>query len=147
MSNIPDRLFKYCTAEVGLKVLKTGKVRFTPPNEFNDPFDLNPAHNFAEADLDRLTKDHINKTHAFLPPSAYIDYQAFRRQNFKPLRKKAEQLRRLKMAYDSLSKHFGVFCLTEHKSSLLIWAHYADSHKGCVIELSFRGRVPDPFTA
>lgn len=149
MAEIPAKLFKYCTAEVGLKILETGKVRFTPPNEFNDPFDLNPAHNFTDEDLDRVTKDQINKTYAFFPPADKVDYQKFYKDNFMHLRQRAEQnLRQLEpalpqMAYDSLSKHFGVFCLTEHKSSLLMWAHYADSHKGCIVEVSLRGKVPE----
>jgi hypothetical protein len=34
----------------------------------------------------------------------------------------------------------GIFCLTENPDSLLMWAHYADSHRGFVIE--FDGESP-----
>ena len=38
----PSRLYKYCTARAGLRIVGVSKLRFTPQNRFNDPFDAQP---------------------------------------------------------------------------------------------------------
>ncbi|HUW50414.1 MAG TPA: hypothetical protein VMV75_05295 [Sulfuricella sp.] len=36
------RLFKYVRPESGLEILVSGLIRFSPPQAFNDPFELKP---------------------------------------------------------------------------------------------------------
>ncbi len=41
MTNKPKVLYKYTTAEVGLKILETQTIRFSNPKTFNDRYDCN----------------------------------------------------------------------------------------------------------
>jgi hypothetical protein len=40
-----------------------------------------------------------------------------------------------KKMHDGFEKHIGILSLTESPNNLLMWAHYANSHQGFVIEL------------
>jgi len=40
----------------------------------------------------------------------------------------------IKTVIDSINKSFGILCFTEKKDNLLMWSHYANSHKGFVLE-------------
>jgi hypothetical protein len=39
---------------------------------------------------------------------------------------------------DSIDQKFGILSLTAAKENLLMWAHYADEHKGAVVEIDIR---------
>lgn len=36
-------IYKYMSAEIGLKYLRTWHLKYTPPRDFNDPFDVLPS--------------------------------------------------------------------------------------------------------
>lgn len=36
-----------------------------------------------------------------------------------------------------INKEFGLFCLTKRPDSIRMWSHYADKHKGVVLEINF----------
>ena len=40
----------------------------------------------------------------------------------------------LKIILESINTTFGILCFTEKKDNLLMWSHYANSHKGFVLE-------------
>ncbi len=40
----------------------------------------------------------------------------------------------IKLALESINRQFGVLCLAEKPNNLLMWAHYAGSHSGFVLE-------------
>ena len=49
-------------SKAGLPGLTEGKLKITPPNEFNDPFELSPG-----IVIDGLSKDDLRKSFSFVP--------------------------------------------------------------------------------
>lgn len=99
-----------------------GKAYFSSPNNFNDPFELS-AVLFPPSDEEI---DHVAKQH---------------NHNYKKLSKSKRQKLRRKVRLDLAKsenvvsteewlKDIGVLCLTEKPTNKLMWAHYADCHKG-----------------
>lgn len=80
---------------------------------------------------------------AVLPPEAF---QAFS-QSFLPFAEDAaaklmEMLvpRIREIMCEKFEELIGILCLTESPTNLLMWAHYADSHAGFVLELVLNPR-------
>ena len=46
--------------------------------------------------------------------------------------------RTIRLALEAMNKQFGVLCLAEKPSNLLMWAHYSNSHSGFVLEFDER---------
>ncbi|PNV83898.1 MAG: hypothetical protein C0627_03670 [Sulfurimonas sp.] len=90
------------------KVFENKTLRFTSPNDFNDPFefrhlieDLNPSDS---DDLNTL----INTT---------FDKNQFHN-----------------IALDFELEHVGTLCLSAKNDDILMWSHYANNHSGIVLE-------------
>ncbi len=112
-----------------LSIIKDGTIRFSHPKIFNDPFDCYP-------DIDEKA---ISK--------AYEQDKEFfkklgRRLNLSPaqrIQEKPKQLKKLETAphsTDILNNEVGICSLSRNPLNLLMWAHYATSHTGFVVEFS-----------
>lgn len=143
------RLHKYVTLDILRKILDGG-IRFTPPGQFNDPFEI-PGIMAAEvrsrfAGLSGLitqTQDIMSglmssplsvpaaastlPIHYFLRPSDEGD------QNERRLPDTQIQQEILSRV-ETIDTTYGILSLTETHNNLLMWAHYADDHRGAVIE-------------
>lgn len=158
-----DFFYKYVTAETAKAILKSGCVRWSSPRLFNDPFDIQfdlhvsfSEDEWREVALSRLTQclhaprptllkvsslktglfnlllDQLQKTH----PD--ISDEQIRNEFEAPIR---EGWRRMNLKMPDRHKEMReivsnlcVFCVTEVPDSLLMWAHYADSHTGAVLK-------------
>lgn len=148
---LPSALYKYVTAEVGLHILRNWKIRFSPPATFNDPFEMRPhmapptetklMENFEEEMLKRAKED-LRK---MLPPS--IPYESVEPLVKSFLKNNKDKLlhgampqvasafgEMAKVVNKTFNREIGILCLCEVPKHLLMWAHYADSHKGLLIE-------------
>lgn len=139
-------LFKYCGAS-GSLVLKNLEMKVTPPNEFNDPFEFSPVvrtkdpKGHAEREVQKVIDDprFYNAHRAdFAHLSTFAEFQTYVDRN---RAKFAQFLENSTSTLDAgfdvlniLSQQFGVVCLSGDSLQPLMWAHYADSHKGMVIE-------------
>jgi len=101
------RLYKYTTYRKEL--FKDLLFRFTPPSKLNDPFE---GQADKQAEIDRISK------------SVWKDEE-----------KRKDFLNAL-INRDAWNDDIGVFCLSESKHSLIMWSHYADNHRGIIIEFS-----------
>lgn len=145
------RLYKYLHPD-RVDILASQKIRFTQPALFNDPFEMNPY--IKEIASDEEIEAQFEVEHESQIRSIYnAKPRHFRRANsfekFKAAFSKEEMLPRLKIAakttavnyarealYDAISKAIGILCLTTKPDNLLMWAHYANSHTGFVLELN-----------
>jgi len=147
---IPGTLFKYLPPERA-DVLSSLMLRFTPPAEFNDPFDSSPAMGeaFSEDDTRRLIADSIGESvsvaYGMLPPEsrAAMPLELFRTL----IGPKLEEALLEKSGFiagivNSAAKRsvqhgvrgmLGVLSLSEVPDDLLMWAHYAGNHEGFVL--------------
>lgn len=142
-------LYKYLKSSVGLDVLQTGLIRFSPPQVFNDPFELKP--NIAGfTSIDGLANLSGEKNHQILEseyqglPSffkAVLPYDQFVALTEKMLWPEsgvqagtqilAPYVR--KALEDRLEAIAGLLCLTENHENLTMWAHYGESHQGMIV--------------
>jgi hypothetical protein len=141
-------LYKYLDLSVGLKVLQTGRIRFSPPQTFNDPFELKPnIAGFAPSDeLDsnierppEILESEYQRLPLFMKTSQpYERYVELTKKMLWPesdaqtgTQILAPYLR--KALEDRLEEIVGILCLTESHENLTMWAHYGDKHQGMVI--------------
>jgi Protein of unknown function (DUF2971) len=126
--------------------VRDGLIRFTPPGAFNDPFEM-PAFKAAEAEAMRaglagltsqtqdimagLMRGQIPAA-AWTPAMAYwqglAGTQTERTKLAVPSRSAIERLRHI-------DRTFGILSLSCSSDNLLLWAHYADEHRGLAIEI------------
>ena len=142
-------LYKY-VEPARIDVLRAGKIRFTPPRSLNDPFELNPYFT-GLMDRTRLISE-LNSKHSMIvnatvrayPPAVRSDVE---RQVLAMLRTEGDQLRREFEAMSAVeakesgprilawvNKKLGMLALSEVPDDILMWSHYADGHKGMVLE-------------
>jgi len=133
-------------------------VRFTQPAEFNDPFELRP-HIKGLADDGTVRRQHAIafEMHSIESQVASaIDNLALspvdkRKLNVAEIAnmvasRNHEALQLVsnisnalgptlsRQMSDIFNRELGIFCLTEEPLNLLMWAHYADHHRGVVVE-------------
>lgn len=137
-------LHKYTKAQRGLSYLREGYLRFSPVPEFNDPFEMRPCIDSlgTPAQIEEKIQEIMDEDGVSSPELKAALIQQAKEETLPILRERA---------YKDLST-LGVLCLVkESPYDLLMWAHYADSHRGCVLEFNgshewFRtkhGRNPD----
>ena len=142
-------LFKYCN-EAGKFILQNLEIKVTPPNELNDPCEMRPvvlnsdpkgwARRFAQKALTDPSYYNAN-THAYPNCKNFRQFQNFARRHRAAMVAQLEQASPKLDAdlqgeiLDTVSKKWGIVSLSADPVSHLMWAHYADSHKGLAVEL------------
>lgn len=136
---IPKTLYKYrnWSDSNHKKLISRGELYYPSPNSFNDPFDCNleiSYHLLAEDEDMRLKyfTEVVNRRYAnFSVQARNAKVQdLIRQERYKDI----DYLRmRHEESIELLNKRFGVLSLTPIYDNILMWAHYANSHKGfCV---------------
>jgi hypothetical protein len=153
-----DRLlYKYCDHR-GIDVLDRLRLKVTPPNRFNDPFEFTPQMRelVSEAALRYVLNEDamreiypkLIQTGRFSESLAAFRHEIGRRSPelakalIETFPQTAQEFRR--GCVDMISKAFGVICLSSLCDDILMWGHYTNSHTGMVIgfarEHDFRRR-------
>jgi hypothetical protein len=143
-------LFKYLHPK-RTDVLRDANIRFSSPKALNDPFELKPHISSVVRPDDipesvaRALPEQIDVACKNMPSHlrAVVSEDTYRALlvELAPVVKSATVtlLRTIDpMVVANVEKAFedilGILCLTENPASLLMWAHYADSHQGFVLE-------------
>lgn len=118
------RLFKYMSAGRLLALLKQPSIRFTQPNALNDPYEchltldrktlLENYREFRRAGDPGISVERLDESVAMAESQLVIDAL---------------------LHYRERRNSLGVVSLSEDPLQLLMWAHYADEHRGSAIEL------------
>jgi hypothetical protein len=140
-----------------VRLFRSGMLRFTQPIEFNDPFEMQPfLKGLADAPtLDSQFHDGFGKTlnsqidemlaklNLTAEQKARIDRESIQQRVQSQAPAALEMFKSFaqiitplvgKQIYKTVNENLGVLCLTEKPDNLLMWAHYADHHRGVVIE-------------
>jgi hypothetical protein len=150
MRVVPTSVFKYVTAE-RLDIILNQRIAFTPPNRFNDLFDVRPEVKPVTdaAFLRKHAKEAERKFLKSLPRNQRPRNKRQRSGILRGLRAGAVQhfqgqaqgfaASQEAQLQDEISKVFGILCFSEVSpddpdDADLMWAYYADSHRGFVIE-------------
>lgn len=172
----PDRFYKYATAAGALAMLRTRSAWWKSPPLFNDPFDtqleLNigcDANDILAAMTPRLEQlifsdevllpsidDDVKK--AILLARAYARAHPEERGailaglplGFRGKLPEIEKaLKNGQGLWTAFLNRMRVFCVSELKDDILMWAHYAECHRGAVLELrplsGMRGALREAF--
>lgn len=132
---LPKNIYKYQRVnDYCLTGLKSGKVYFSKPINFNDPYDC--AHGF-DFELPEEAVEQYRQEQVKTAPDPSI------RKEFSniPLEilvhhVKEQGLQNIKREQEITYKARGVLSLAEENDNLLMWAHYADSFRGICLEFS-----------
>jgi hypothetical protein len=155
------RLFKYATASIGLTILKNRTLRWRAPDWFNDPFEFKSPFEYG-FEWDEMMEAAVRRLATILTqpeePRFVQGYQsapniADRRRECKG-RDPAEVYEKIRFAFahhfekrfkedarsDAKNWHdmkqtYRVLCLSAVHDHILMWSHYADGHRGVVLEL------------
>lgn len=112
-------LFKYreCN-DYTLDIFKTGKVHFSRPTDFNDPFDCKPI-------IDRNLVIGWNAFELFTAADGSIETHPLELQSSNDF---------LKEVYNNSFSQVGIFCVSARGDCPQMWAHYAGNHQGLCLE-------------
>ncbi len=162
---------KYVTAEIAIKILCELKVKYSAPLLFNDPFDTQQDFNPDDDEILEITCDRIknliyqndepNYTEMDYILATKLKIMRSNRENLKPeewleaMRKDKNRtilnfrnwLAGFNIAWQDCCKDDRIFCVVENYDNLLMWAHYADCHKGAVIKLRCIPELDTPMCA
>lgn len=121
----PRKLYRYMGFGKWWKEnLFKGNIHLSEPKTFNDPFDSVPFINMEEF-WEKCGRSLFEKNNGF------------------DLKINPEELSlAVKEMVDFAQEEMRVCCFTENKGSLLMWAHYAQSHTGFCIEYD-TSKMPD----
>lgn len=153
--------FKYAAPDTALAVLKSKSVRYSSPLRFNDPFDVQSGlhFDFDVSDLHRIVLDKLAElaaapteprvdtedpwgqlvmlcrkyypTHGF-PKDRWLEKSA---PSFAQLLNEIRDTQEKYQKYwEDMLPSMRVFCVSEERDNLLMWAHYAKDHAGVVFE-------------
>jgi len=120
----PLPLYKYVSAEVARKIIEGKKLKFTQPDNFNDPFDCV---------IDRLKFDLSD-----IGEEVENDLLKLKRKFGSSL----DEITNEKLASIYLAsisdklKRSSVTCFSLSNDIPLMWAHYADKHQGICIKFT-----------
>jgi hypothetical protein len=141
--------YKYF-GNLGIKVLEDLRLKITPPNEFNDPFELTPRSNFTITVVDMINRAKTNPSyycsvfedmkndgypHAFkqfiatLPTILPLKFREFKKLM------RQELVNNDMKSLNQASEKMGILCVSKIPNSIPMWSHYANYHKGIVIGL------------
>jgi hypothetical protein len=141
---MPPLIYKYF-GKHGVEVVEDFELKVTPPNEFNDIFEVTPrasAEAFSRQEFDTLMdseagknwlNERLSKSKKFRRGYALLGGNRQKFYEFVvPLMPGIKQGICEKLL-DEISKHFGLICFCDDPQHLLMWSHYSDGHKGIVI--------------
>ena len=126
------KTYKYLGKVSSEIFLEKQTIRFSQPKAFNDPFELQPEFYVEDASFiegDERPCKFVIHGHQ----SVYEKYLL----NDRPTQTQLQKVDG-KGIFSQLSEHVGILCLTRAETlipaNFLMWAHYAESHQGLVIE-------------
>ncbi len=138
--NVPDKVYKYRTfSEYSLANFRNDTIWATNPANFNDPFDsisierdisLKELDNISSTAMAQITMDdESNNIHR----CSYGSYASIFSQEEK---EKLEKLFKIinRVTAGRTQHTFKVACLSETNTSVLMWSHYSNDHRGFCIE-------------
>lgn len=120
----PASLYKYYSdTPEKLDSVKKNRMWYSAPCNFNDVFDC---------DISIDDKKVFNEALKLFPDKRGIRPGSNAWKSFRATM--TQQLRALRSQFDELRNTTGVSCLSESENSLLMWAHYANNHRGFCVE-------------
>jgi len=141
-----ELIYKYCRRH-GVEFIENNKLKFSPPIEFDDPFELRPQPGDSKLsieDSNALLNDDLRMRQLYESEKSTTSFDDWLRpRRASPIEFNRELARVMSEAIESycpgalasISKEYGMTCFSETPSDVRMWSHYANEHKGVVIGL------------
>lgn len=121
---LPSEVYKFIKIDENLlKTLINGEIWFPSPLSFNDPFDcqIDDQTDWSYESIRKYLTSIFPKTENDQSIEAKIKEYNLTPENFSKYYTEKQKL---------ITSRYGVTCFTNRPCNMLMWAHYADSHKG-----------------
>ena len=166
-------LFKYTSAETALLILQNGKVRYSSPLLFNDPFDvqtelifdfdINTFPQIVHEEIEDIifSRKHVElnsndewgqalmllrekvTTHGYYPEELKAVIELF----LKYLTGLIDETRKqFNLNWQAFLPRLRVFSMSEINDNILMWSHYADYHEGVVFKFKVVPELDTPLS-
>lgn len=121
-------IYKYYKINTFLyDVLISNQLYFSTFNQFNDPYDCYMTF------FEKVTEEDFKVYLKGLKLSEEIVQKYLKAFSRKP----DEFVKPFIDAYKGWINHYGICCFTKGKENILLWSHYADSHKGVCLGFDY----------
>jgi hypothetical protein len=154
-----DSFYKYTTRDAALAILNNRSLRWSSPKNFNDPFDMqfdlqgrDAYDEVRQRALDALWDAHysldeipvgnqlgqvINAFRSKFPELSRREFnREFGEALDKSLQASAAGISETNSKLKELIEDTKILCLSESHTSVLMWSHYAELHRGVVLEIA-----------
>jgi hypothetical protein len=132
-------------AERLAKTLGEKVVYCSKPSDFNDPWDCKPFYNLEILADDKERERHAEWAVNLCRSCANMSEQdiATMRETLRTDEAKARTIIRqiTDSVVEAITERYRVYCLGPDLGNLLMWSHYADSHRGICLEFNLRNDV------
>lgn len=135
----PRFLYKYRTVDASQDesvdrlrdILVRGRIWFSAPTAFNDPFDM--AANIRVDGTAKARRERIAKSLS----SQGKTWMAVRSQTNELMAKPIAHLQAsIQMAHEAQKQMLGIYSVSEDPRGILMWSHYAANHTGVCLQFS-----------
>ena len=142
MTDCPERFYRYRSLADGKAALvertvHLGEIYFPKPSSFNDPFDCRPSFSFV-ATKEEMTSYYGRLVKKLMPGLNREQRKSEVRNklgDWERSPRNPETLRRItELHTKQITENIGVLSLSEVPDDILMWSHYADSHRGVCLE-------------
>lgn len=138
----PSKFYKYrsVSGEAAHWVERSilhNEVFFAPASAFNDPFELKPVFSL-DASRERQREDFIRLSKKYDPGLTEQEHEAeadrvmatsMAPENINLTRSAIQELHSR-----AITESVGIYCVSTKNYDILMWSHYADSHRGICLE-------------
>ena len=140
LPELPKYLFKYITWEKDYhkNLIIENEFFFSSAEKFNDPFDSSVPLRYdlgTEEQILERYKAHTSQLHPQLTPSE-VERVARNEMRINNIKDPQNVERLLQKNRQWIIEKYGIFSATSDNKNILMWSHYANSHKGICIRIN-----------
>lgn len=141
INRVPKKLYKYIRPNIAVDYKDNIKLKFSQPNECNDPFEFMPQGEY-NCTIEEW-KNEINNNFDACHKKWILSGRTENKEDYAKLINNVTNIEKIKknMSFDAKNARdasmdsVGVCCFSTRVDDILMWAHYCDSHKGVVLEV------------
>lgn len=133
-TNLPEHVYKFQTfSKEHITALHNNEVWFATSSTFNDPFDSNTKSPLVWFTEESFIKS-ANSSQMFDPIKIQTEMAKKRAELLSPEHQLSTSTQNKKVEIKILLNETYIFCLSSNNTNHILWAHYANKHKGFCIK-------------